>query len=76
MNELHIRNFEISGSQTLHCAGCERAVELTLLRVPGVARAKADHRTQTIEVALLPGAAADPILAALEELGYRAHPCD
>ncbi|HKZ85219.1 MAG TPA: heavy metal-associated domain-containing protein [Anaerolineae bacterium] len=41
---------KIIGEQTLHCAGCERTIEFTLARLPGVRSVKADQKAQTIEI--------------------------
>jgi copper chaperone CopZ len=43
---------KVVGSQTMHCAGCERTVTFTLSNLPGVKVLKADHKTQVIEIAL------------------------
>ena len=36
-------NLKIMGEQTMHCSGCERTVQFTLARVPGVRSVKANH---------------------------------
>jgi len=45
-------NLKVVGSQTMHCAGCERTVSFTLSNLPGVEVIKADHKTQVIKIAL------------------------
>ena len=43
-------NLKVIGEHTLHCAGCERTIEFTLSRLPGVQKVKADQKAQTIEI--------------------------
>jgi copper chaperone CopZ len=43
---------QVVGSQTMHCAGCERTVTFTLSHLPGVKVIKADHKSQVIEIVL------------------------
>ncbi len=38
----------------MSCNGCEQRVETSLARLEGVARASADHTTETVEVVLDP----------------------
>ncbi|MBI3535984.1 MAG: heavy-metal-associated domain-containing protein [Chloroflexi bacterium] len=43
---------KVRGERTIHCSGCERTIERTLARRPGVTRVKADQQTQLIELVL------------------------
>lgn len=38
--------------QAIHCAGCEAPIENALKRMPGVVSVKADHKMQTVRVAI------------------------
>jgi copper chaperone CopZ len=68
-------NLEIMGEQTMHCSGCERTVQFTLARVPGVRSVKANHKTQTIEIDLIPDQTdLEKVKAELEWIGYRVEP--
>ena len=40
----------VVGDHTMHCGGCERSVQFTLNRIPGVREVRADHKTQLIEI--------------------------
>ena len=62
---------QVVGSQTMHCAGCERTVTFTLSQLPGVKVIKADHKTQVIEI-LLTGDETDldKVKAELDWIGY------
>lgn len=64
---------KVVGQQTIHCDGCERTVEFTLSRLPGVSVVKADHNTQLIEIALTgEGTDLEMVQSELEWIGYRA----
>lgn len=41
---------QIVGENKMSCGGCERAVMAALRNVRGVENARADHRTQEVEV--------------------------
>ena len=62
---------QVVGSQTMHCAGCERTVTFTLSQLPGVKVIKADHKTQIIEL-VLTGDETDleKVKAELDWIGY------
>ena len=63
----------VVGEQTIHCAGCERTIQMTLSRLPGVQEVKADHRTQLVEVEVEPGRVdTDTIRITLAEIGWEA----
>ena len=73
MSNQNTLKLRVIGQQTIHCNGCERNVEFTLSRLPGVRVVKADHNTQEIEIALI-GEETDleKIKAELEWIGYEA----
>jgi len=50
MAKLETIRLKVVGEQTIHCAGCENAIQTGLSRLPGVRRVKADHKTQMVEV--------------------------
>lgn len=52
MSNVQTVRLRVIGENTIHCAGCERTVEFTLSRMPGVEKVKADHKTQDIEFEL------------------------
>ncbi len=62
----------VVGSQTMHCAGCERTVTFTLSHLPGVKVIKADHKTQVIEL-VLTGDKTDleKVKAEMDWIGYK-----
>jgi len=63
---------KVIGEQTMHCAGCERTVEFTLLRLPGVQKVKADQKTQTIEISPASNAIdLEKVKAELDWIGYQ-----
>jgi copper chaperone CopZ len=64
------RTWTVEGENTLHCAGCNKTIEFALSRLPGVQRAKADYRSQRIEVDTSDDADVGVIVAELNELGY------
>ncbi len=62
----------VVGERTIHCSGCERTVEYTLSRIPGVDQIKADHKTQLIEFELSPDLTdLEEVKADLEWIGYQ-----
>ncbi len=65
-------HLDVVGEHTMHCGGCKRTVEFTLSRMAGVAKVKADQKTQHIEVQLNDDALDTATLQAeLEWLGYQ-----
>ncbi len=52
MSDAGVMKLKVVGDHTMHCSGCESAVEFTLSRLPGVREVKADHRSQLIEIVL------------------------
>ena len=65
-------NLKVVGEHTMHCAGCERTVQFTLSRLPGVRAVNADHKTQTIEVSLVSDETdLEKVKAELDWIGYR-----
>ncbi|MGH6923298.1 MAG: heavy metal translocating P-type ATPase [Propylenella sp.] len=61
----------------MHCAGCLRTVETTLLALPGVGRARANLTAKKAVVGFDPAKAApEEIAVALEKAGYAARPVD
>ena len=62
---------KVTGSQTMHCGGCERTVTFTLSQLPGVEVIKADHKTQLIEIDLSEGETnLDKVKTELDWIGY------
>ncbi len=67
-----IQRLKVVGEQTMHCAGCERTVEFTLSRLPGVQKVKADYKTQAIEIGLAPSEFdLERVKAELDWIGYQ-----
>lgn len=63
--------FKVQGERTIHCDGCERTIQHTLSKLPGVKRVKADHRTQFIQLTLDTDAAGEErVQHELERIGY------
>jgi copper chaperone len=64
--------FEVLGEQQLHCEGCEQRVERLLKGLQGVAKVRAQARSQRIKV-LFDAAALEPAAIAerLGEAGYQ-----
>lgn len=52
MNAMPQLRMIIVGDHTMHCVGCERSIEFTLSQFPEVRRAKADWKSQAIEIDL------------------------
>ena len=72
MTEAKKITLKVLGERTIHCSGCERTVEYTLSRIPGVDQIKADHKTQLIEFELSPDLTdLDEVKADLEWIGYQ-----
>ena len=73
MSNQNTLKLKVVGPRTIHCNGCERNVEFTLSRLPGVSVVKADHNTQEIEIALTGEETnLENIKAELEWIGYEA----
>ncbi len=65
-------NLKVVGEHMMHCAGCERTVQFTLSRLPGVRAVNADYKTQTIEVSLVSDETdLEKVKAELDWIGYR-----
>jgi len=65
-------HLDVVGENAMHCGGCERTVEFTLSRMAGVAKVKADQKSQHIEVQLSDDALdATALQAELEWIGYQ-----
>ena len=72
MAKLETFRLKVIGEQTIHCGGCENAIQMSLSQLPGVKRVKADHKTQLVEVSADVGQTdLDAVLARLEWMGYR-----
>jgi len=41
------KNYQVAG---MSCSGCERTVEAAALKIPGVVKAQADHKAQTLKI--------------------------
>jgi copper chaperone CopZ len=66
---------KVVGSQTMHCAGCERTITFTLSQLPGVNVIKADHKTQLIELMMTSDETdLDKVKSELEWIGYEVEP--
>ena len=64
---------KVIGDQTIHCSGCERTIQISLSRLPGVRKVDADHHTQLIDVTLDPDQTDESkVLATLSEIGWEA----
>ncbi|PWB83063.1 MAG: heavy metal transporter [Methylocystaceae bacterium] len=56
----------------MHCHGCERIIELSVRKLPGVRRVEADYPTEKVSVDFDPtSTTVDDIRAAVERQGYR-----
>lgn len=66
--------FQVTGEEKIHCAGCESRIATALRRLPGVEEVQASAETQRVEVTIAPGqVSADEVRARLEQLGYQVH---
>ena len=71
MSDNHTLKLRVIGQQTIHCTGCERNIEFTLSRLPGVREVNADHKAQVVEVSLASDETDfEKIQAELEWIGY------
>ncbi|MFQ5796073.1 MAG: heavy-metal-associated domain-containing protein [Candidatus Bipolaricaulia bacterium] len=62
---------EVTGSNTIHCTGCENRIETVLGRLPGVMEIKADHKTQKVQITLAQSRTSlDEIREKMEFMGY------
>ena len=69
---IEICTFEVIGPQRMDCEGCENAIQRSLIRLPGVRKAKADHHTQRIVVQVdSTQTTTSDITARLETSGYQ-----
>lgn len=50
MTSLLPLHLQVVGDQTIHCGGCENAIQFVLCNLAGVQTVGANHRTQTIDV--------------------------
>ncbi|PWB84321.1 MAG: heavy metal transporter [Methylocystaceae bacterium] len=56
----------------MHCHGCEHIIEVSVSKLPGVSKVKADYPTEMVTVAFDPALTnIDEIRAAIEQQGYR-----
>lgn len=56
----------------IHCSGCEGRIKGILGRMPGVAKVKADHKTQKVSLTLdVEKAPLEEVRRKLEIAGYR-----
>jgi copper chaperone CopZ len=59
----------------IHCASCERRIQITLEKLAGVQSVKADHRSQRVQLALdEEKVTLAQVLERLAFLGYDASP--
>jgi sulfite exporter TauE/SafE/copper chaperone CopZ/LysM repeat protein len=60
------------GAKGMHCHGCEHIIEVSVGKLPGVRKVKADYPTEIVTVAFDPTATnSEEIRAAVERAGYR-----
>lgn len=71
MSDITTHKLKVTGERTIHCAGCERSVKVTLANLPGVREVDADHKTQLIEVTLVSSETdLEKVKAELDWIGY------
>lgn len=77
MAALETYTLKVVGEQTIHCGGCENAIQVSLSQLPGVKQVKADHTTQLVEVSA-EAEQADLVVVQkrLEWMGYQAEPAE
>lgn len=57
--------------KAIHCAGCEARIQSVLTRMPGVQEARANHKTQKVDLTLDPASVSlQEVKDKLEDLGY------
>lgn len=75
MARLETFRLKVVGEQTIHCGGCENAIQMGLSQLPGVKRVKADHRTQVVEVSAdVEQTSSETARERLDWMGYEAAP--
>lgn len=58
--------------RAIHCSGCESRIQSILGRLPGVTKAKANHKTQKVSLELdVEKTPLDDVRTKLEVAGYR-----
>jgi copper chaperone CopZ len=58
--------------KAIHCGGCESRIQGILGRLPGVAKVKADHKTQKVSLTLdVEKVPLEEVRMKLETAGYR-----
>ncbi|AFZ69282.1 heavy-metal-associated domain-containing protein [Deinococcus peraridilitoris] len=63
--------FNITGEQTIHCAGCVQRIDTALHRLPGVEKVFANTQTQQVNVTHDPTQATpEDVRERLERMGY------
>lgn len=63
---------KVIGQNTMHCAGCERAVKFALQQLPGIARVDASYKTQLIRLSYDPQAVSlAQVRQSLDWIGYQ-----
>ena len=68
-------DFQVTGEQTIHCAGCEDRIGKALRRMSGVQDVRASAQTQWVEVIIDPQRVApDQVQEKLEQMGYQVVP--
>ena len=69
---LETKILEVVGERTIHCGGCENAVQFALRQLPGVRRVEASHKTQRIRLIFDPQMLdIERIRRELDWLGYQ-----
>jgi len=72
MAKLETFALKVEGAQTIHCASCERAIQMALSQLPGVRRVVADHKTQLVEVSAdVTQTGPNAVLTRLDWMGYK-----
>lgn len=67
-----VLQFQVTGEEKIHCAGCESRIATALRRLPGVEEVQASAETQQVQVTIAPAqVSANQLRARLEELGYQ-----
>jgi len=77
MAKLETFRLKVVGKQTIHCGGCESAIQMSLSQLSGVKKVKADHKTQLVEVSVdVEQTDPDAVLARLDWMGYEGEPAE
>lgn len=67
--------FQVIGTEKIHCSGCETRIGFALRRLPGVRDARASAETQRISATIDPeDVSPEAVRARLQELGYEVTP--